>query len=235
MALAEDVDTLYGLPLDEFTTARNDLAKRLRAERRRDEAAEVAALRKPSVAAWVVNRLVREQPEDVAALVGAADEIRGGAEDADGRFRDAIDRLARAARSLRLASGRPPSDQVVQEAVTTIRTLAATEPRALEAGRLTEGREASGFDALAGGAMPAARRRAAKSARKEETARPTVDRAAVAAARKALEDARAEARELRQAAVAAERAAERARVALERAEARVSSAQDAVDAARAPR
>ena len=37
----------------------------LRAEKRRDEAAEVAALRKPSIAAWAVNQLVRTQHDAV--------------------------------------------------------------------------------------------------------------------------------------------------------------------------
>jgi hypothetical protein len=235
MALEDDVDALYGLPLDEFTTARNDLAKRLRAERRPDEAAEVAALRKPSVAAWVVNGLVRERRDDVRALLAAADAIRGGAEDGDARFRDAVDALARGARELLVASGRAVSDTVVQEVVTTLRTLAATDADALESGRLTEGREASGFDALAGGAPPPAARRRREAPRPATKDRkPAVDRAAVEAARKALADARVEARAVRKALVAAEREAERAREALERAEERVDSAKAGLDAARDP-
>lgn len=236
MAIAEDLDALYALPLDEFTAGRNDLAKRLRAAGHRDDAAEVAALRKPSAAAWVVNSLARGSPDDVAALIAAANEIRSGSEDGETRFREAVDRLARAARALRVASGRPPSDQVVQEVVTTLRTLAATEPSALESGRLTEGREASGFDALAGAPIPKPKRapETPRAARTKEARKPAVDRAAVDAARKALAEARDEARELRRAAVSAEREAERARAALERAETRVSSAQAEFDAARAP-
>jgi hypothetical protein len=236
MAAAEDADDLYALPLDEFTAARNDRAKQLRAEGRREEAAEIAALRKPSVAAWVVNRLAREHRDDVGALIAAASEIRSGGEDGEARFREAIDRLARAARELRVSSDRPPSDQVVQEVVTTLRTLAATEPDALLAGQLVEGREASGFDALAGSAPPPRARRSRETPRREkEERKPTVDRDTVDAARKALAAARDEARELRRAAVAAEREAERARVALQRAEARVAEAEAELDAARRPR
>ena len=62
-------DRLYGLELDEFTPARDAAAKELRKEKRRDEAAVVAKLRKPSAAAWLVNRLARERREDVEALV----------------------------------------------------------------------------------------------------------------------------------------------------------------------
>ena len=93
MALTDEVDALYGLPLDAFTQARNDLARRLRTERKPEDAAEVAGLRKPTAAAWVVNQLVRERPEDVRALLAAANEIRAGAEDGDARFRESVDRL----------------------------------------------------------------------------------------------------------------------------------------------
>ena len=230
MALPEDVDALYGLPLDEFTKARNELAKRLRAEKRRDDASEVAALRKPSAAAWVVNRLVRERRDEVEALLAAARGIRDGAEDGDARFREAVDRLARSARAVVAASGRSGSDQVVQDAVTTLRALAATEPEALETGQLTEGREASGFDALVD-AVPRPPRREGNK-RPKEKPKPSVDRAAVDAARQALSAARDEVRELRKAAVAAEREAERARAALERGERRIAEAEAELAAAR---
>ncbi len=232
MALPEDVDALYGLPLDEFTKARNDLAKRLRAEKRRDDASEVAALRKPSTAAWVVNQLVRERRGEIEALLAAAKGIREGAEDGDARFREAVDRLARSARAVVAASGRSGSDQVVQDAVTTLRALAATEPEALETGQLTEGREASGFDALAGAAPPRAARGERGGKRPKEKPKPSVDRAALEAARQALSAARDEVRELRKAAVAAEREAERARAALERGEQRIAAAEAELAAAR---
>jgi hypothetical protein len=72
----ERVGRLYGLPLDEFTPARNVLAKELRAEGDRDAAQSVRALRKPSRAAWAVNQLVRAEPELVEALLGAGGELR---------------------------------------------------------------------------------------------------------------------------------------------------------------
>jgi hypothetical protein len=232
MALSDDIDALYGLPLDEFTPARNDLARRLRGEKEREDAAEVAGLRKPTAAAWVVNQLVRERPDEVRALLSAANEIRAGSEDGDARFRTSVDGLARSAREILAASGRTSSDQVIQEVVTTLRAIAATEPEALETGRLTQGREASGFDALAGGAPKLGPRREKPRPAREEARRPSVDRAAVDAARKALASARTEARELGRVSVAAEREAERARVAHERAETRLTKAKAELDAAR---
>src|SRR3954447_8139768 len=65
----EDVDRLYGLPLEEFVAERDALAKRLRADKRREEADAVKSLRKPSVAAWAVNQVLRCHPEDRRALL----------------------------------------------------------------------------------------------------------------------------------------------------------------------
>jgi hypothetical protein len=67
---------LYGLPLERFTEERNAMAKGLRREARRDAATEVAKLRKPSVAAWAVNQLVRTQQREVAALFDAGDALQ---------------------------------------------------------------------------------------------------------------------------------------------------------------
>ena len=62
MSEPDGVDALYGLALDEFVPARDALAKRARAEGRREDAAAIAALRKPSVAAWAANQAIRSQP-----------------------------------------------------------------------------------------------------------------------------------------------------------------------------
>src|SRR4051794_7646421 len=69
------VDELYGLGLDEFVPRREALAKRLRADGRREEAAEVAALRKPSVAAWAANQAIRSQPRAARELWSAGDDL----------------------------------------------------------------------------------------------------------------------------------------------------------------
>ncbi|HUZ30395.1 MAG TPA: hypothetical protein VMU90_14200 [Solirubrobacteraceae bacterium] len=72
---------LYGLPLEQFTEQRNALAKALRREKRRDEAQEVSKLRKPSVAAWAVNQLVRTQRGDVATLFETGDALQKAQDD----------------------------------------------------------------------------------------------------------------------------------------------------------
>lgn len=71
-----DPRDLYGLPLERFTEERNALAKQLRGEGRRDEAAEVSKLRKPSAAAWAVNQLVRTQRRGIDTLFDAGDMLQ---------------------------------------------------------------------------------------------------------------------------------------------------------------
>jgi hypothetical protein len=72
---------LYGLPLERFVPERTALAKRLRAEERRADAERIAALPKPSRAAWAVNQLVRTQRRAITSLFEAGDAVqrsRGG-------------------------------------------------------------------------------------------------------------------------------------------------------------
>ena len=52
-ALDSEMDTLYQLPLDEFTSARNALAKTAGSD-----AGRVRALVKPPIAAWAVNQCI---------------------------------------------------------------------------------------------------------------------------------------------------------------------------------
>ena len=64
-AHSADIDRLYALPREEFTPQRDELAKRLREEGDRDGAAAVKALRKPTIAAWAVNQVQRDRPDEV--------------------------------------------------------------------------------------------------------------------------------------------------------------------------
>src|SRR4051812_33429406 len=111
--LESELDALYGLPAQEFTRARNDLAARLKRAHQEADAASVRALKKPVAAAAAVNRLAREHPELVAGLLEAAVELqrvqqRALAGDANARQvsdtaaaeRDAVRALVTAARAL---------------------------------------------------------------------------------------------------------------------------------------
>jgi len=70
------VDDLYALPLDEFTAARNALAKELAKEGDKAQAAEVKKLPKPSKVAWALNQVARRQPDEVGLLLEAGEKLR---------------------------------------------------------------------------------------------------------------------------------------------------------------
>jgi hypothetical protein len=67
---------LYGLPLEEFTGARDELAKDLRQAGKKEEADAVRALRKPTVSTWAVNQVARRFPQEAGAVVKAGEELR---------------------------------------------------------------------------------------------------------------------------------------------------------------
>jgi hypothetical protein len=67
---------LYALPLDRFTAARDSLARRLKADGDEEAARQVSAMRKPSVAAWALNQVSRDDPEAVAQLLDSHRMLR---------------------------------------------------------------------------------------------------------------------------------------------------------------
>lgn len=71
-----DIDALFQLPVDEFTSARNALANRLKAAGRADAASRVKALPKPPLSAWAVNQLYWRHRTAFDALLAAGDRLR---------------------------------------------------------------------------------------------------------------------------------------------------------------
>lgn len=71
-----EVADLYILPLDQFTAARDALAQQLKAGGDADEAKRVVKLRKPSVAAWALNRASRNNSEMVKRLIDSHRMLR---------------------------------------------------------------------------------------------------------------------------------------------------------------
>jgi hypothetical protein len=184
--MEDAVDRLYGLPLDEFVGARDELAKQLRADDRREEADQVKALRKPPVAVWLVNQISRERELDVRRLLDAAEKLRkaqaAGTEEFAEARRDethALERLSAAAREIAKREGTGHAS--VDRATRTIRAAAATDEgrELLRRGRLTEELEPPGFEVLTG-LVPATRRPKKKApprpARPSKQARERVER-----------------------------------------------------------
>jgi len=240
-----DVDALYGLPLDEFVPERDALAKRLRADKRREDADAVKALRKPSVAAWAANQVLRSQPGQRDALLEAGDALRAVQEDllagrgdaaaaraAGEAERRAVGDLVAAARGLAREGGFPTA--TVLDRVRETLHAAATDDEAraeVEAARITRERRPAAFAGLEGfAAAPApAKRTKPKGKAPTKKAKATDDDAAErerqAAERERRKAAQAELKEAR----AAERAAARAR---REAEGEVHDAERLLSAAR---
>jgi hypothetical protein len=248
----EAVDALYGLPLDEFTPRRDDLAKQLRAAGKRDEAAWVKALRKPSATAWLVNQLARTQRTDARRVLDSGDALRaaqeralarqGGREelaDAGHEQADAMRALLTKAPGLLDGKGHSPSQTTLERAAETLRAIPLDdEARAgFAAGRLTREHRAAGLGfALTGapGRTPASRPREEKPAARDDAAAREAKRRAEerSRAQAALKEARSRQRARARAVAEAERDVKQAQREAERAERRVEKAMAALDQAR---
>jgi hypothetical protein len=217
---------LYGLPLEEFTKTRDELAKELRKKGKKEAADEIKALRKPSVSAWMINQLARRHPQEMRALVKAGDNLRKAQRSAvSGRdpevlreatrsHRDRLDDLTFTARHELDAGG-----QTLQRVAQTLRAASIDKQasKALLAGTLATDVEQAGFGPLLS-EVPA--RRPAKAKPKPRKA-PDRTREQAAKLRRQLQEARKGAREERRRADAAAREAERAKKNAEKAEAQV--------------
>lgn len=71
-----EIDDLFALPPQEFTAARDELAKKLASEGDKERAAEVKGIRKPTLIAWALNQLARRHRDDLEALIEAGDALR---------------------------------------------------------------------------------------------------------------------------------------------------------------
>jgi hypothetical protein len=227
MTLDEAIDRLYGADLADFVSERTRLAKELRAEGRREDAEQVAKLRKPTVAAWAVNQLTRQQRRDVDLLLDAGHRLREaqagvlrGSDKAEfdrarATERDALQRLTHSADQLLGGT----TAATLQHISDTLRAAAVSEEgrEQLARGQFVAPLEPEGFGVL-GGLAPAT------SARPKREKKPD-PREARKAAQEALRAARARLRELEQKAIAAEKAAEAARADADEAERAVEAAE----------
>jgi hypothetical protein len=232
-----DLDRLYQLPLNEFTSARDELVKQLRAQGEQERAHEIKTLRKPTAAVWLVNQLARERQLDVQRLLKAGESLtKSQVETASGKSsqtfpearRDeqrALERLAKAAREIAQRAG--IGSPALAKATETLRaaSLTADGRELLRRGRLTEEPEPPGFEALTGlerlGTRPAPAK--TKPPRSDDRAEK---RQALKQARERVRQLRAEERELATAAQAAAREAERAAAEAVAARSRAADAQE---------
>jgi len=210
MTLDDAIDELFGVDLDMFVAERARLVKKLKDDGAKDDAAQLAKLRKPTVFAWTLNQLARRERRDIDLLLDAGHRLReaqaGMLRDGGDRVeferareieRDALRRLERAA--ARLLGG--SSSSVLPQVSSTLRTAATSEEgrELLATGRFTVPLESEGFGSVAGLAPPAGRAKAparTSAAEKQRTAKA------------ALREAKARLRELEDVARKAEQHAE---------------------------
>lgn len=68
-------DDLADVAPEEFVAARDELVKRLKAEGKADQAAEVKKLRKPAVTQWIADQVRRHSGDDIDALRSALSDV----------------------------------------------------------------------------------------------------------------------------------------------------------------
>jgi hypothetical protein len=248
-SLDTEIDRLYQLPLDEFTAARNALAKEAGAA-----GAQIRSLQKPPIAAWAINQVYWRGRAAFHALTTSAAALRDAhtamltGKKADLRaagaaHEAALDAVEKAAAAILRDAGQPATDATKQAIATTLRALPGSPD---PPGRLTKLLQPSGFELLAGlpasliagtrAAAPAAAK-PAKDAKPAATARPrdaarekalAKAKEAAAAAEKAERTAEQNARREEFEAARMTRDAERAESTLAKARAALEAAQDAV-------
>ncbi|MBA2303263.1 MAG: hypothetical protein H0W08_11575 [Acidobacteria bacterium] len=194
MAKDTDLDALFALPLDEFTAARNALAKNAG-----KDGAAIKALSKPPLAAWAVNQLYRQDRDHYDALIDAANEMRrthkavieGKRADLRSAGREhelALEAGLKATIGLMKQSGNPVTNAVRQAILNTLRALPADEAP----GRLTRALAPGGFEMLAGISPAAAPKRTARTSQDAGTPGPDQKIAPAAKDGRKKADAKAE-------------------------------------------
>ncbi|MFF7311635.1 hypothetical protein [Streptomyces sp. NPDC008137] len=219
-------DELYALRPEEFTAARASAVAAARTAGDRDLAERIGALRRPSLAAWVGNLLVRGLPGEVESLLRLGEGLRQAHHDLDGpqlrelsRQQHAIVRaLSAQARQLALEAGHPVGDGVLREVENTLHAVLA-DPEAARiwaSGRLVKPLSATvGFPVVGERAVTrgagAERRPSASAAPSRSNGKADGERRRLAEARRAAEAAERELRALRDEAAAAGRAVQEAK------------------------
>jgi len=182
--LPQEAERLLSVAPDAFVAERTRIAADLREAGRGDDAAQVAALRKPTAVVLAVNRAARDRPQAAKDAAEAAVRVRetqlSGEQDA---YRAAVADLER---SLDLVAevavahvggkGKNATDAMRQRVRDLLRSAVANEGtrEALVRGTLLAEQEAAGFESFAGATV--ARRPRGSGKRGDEGARRAAER-----------------------------------------------------------
>jgi hypothetical protein len=188
-----EIARLYRRPLDEFISARNDLAKQLRKLGLPKDAEQVRTLPKPTPSAWAVNQLFERAPQKMDALLGTGKRAHAAQREAvSGRgvsaLRESIEagralteELRRRAVEILAESGRAVSRALSDRIGTNLQALALSPAAAEEASRgwINRDLDPPGFEVLAGlqvASSPVVDLAARRAEREAKRARPERER-----------------------------------------------------------
>lgn len=150
MSVDDDLDSLYGTRPEEFTARRKEFAEAARKRGDAEAAKVIAAARRPTMAAWVVNRLVLTDATVRPRLADLHDALRAAHATMDGqRIRELssvqrrlVQELTRAAFT---AAGLDPTAAVRDDVTSTLQAAIADPDVSARLGRLSRAEEWSGF------------------------------------------------------------------------------------------
>jgi hypothetical protein len=250
--MADELDELYEVKPGEFTALRTKLAAAAKQRSDTDTAKQVSAARKPTVAAWVVNRVALRDQDIRTRLAGLGERLRDAHAAMDGdrirklsaEQRRLVEDVARAA--FEEAELADPSAALRDDVTGTLQAAIADPDVASRLGRLTKAERWSGFGEFSDTAMVFTPSRKTVSAREkpadtpphddkhantQETARREREkaRAALAAAERTKADADAALTELQSDLAIARLRRDDARRRLQGAEDALTAADDAYD------
>lgn len=158
-----EADALFSVALDKFVDERNRLAAALSRAGRREEAAVVKRLARPSISAWATNQAVRRDPAALRTLLSASEDLRqaqsSGSPDQATRTRyqtalaaqrQAVTTLVEGARQALDESGHADRQAILGRVETNLRRAAvdAAARSTLHAGRLMRDVDVADFDSL---------------------------------------------------------------------------------------
>ncbi|WP_304119119.1 hypothetical protein [Mycolicibacterium bacteremicum] len=151
MSVDADLDALYGVPPAEFTTRRKELVAAAKKRGDTEGAGAIAAARRPTAAAWVVNALVRHDRDardrlaDLRAQLRAAHAAMDGARirELTAAQRTLVTELTRA--GFAAAGVANPTAALRDDVTNTLQAAIADPDVAARLGRLEKAEEWSGF------------------------------------------------------------------------------------------
>jgi hypothetical protein len=141
-SLDTEIGALYAEPPDRFVAARKELAAQLGEAGDVGASKDVSALRKPTVAAWAVNRLARGRTQDIEALLDVGNELAsaqremaaGGSADrmhkASAERRRLVDRLVRASAGVLEKAGMSAARATLDKVSNTLMAIATDQDAA---------------------------------------------------------------------------------------------------------